>query len=103
MSTIPGPKALVDATVGVLLGFFPSQLRFHAFHSGAERVAAFAALGLRGLQVHALLFGRGSPLGVEATIRILAFLALPCWCLSHLLPLTLLCASCQSKEQQLHF
>ena len=79
ISAIPSPKALVDATVRVFGRLGAGQLLLHAFHTSAERVAAFAAFWLWGLEIHALLLGRGAALGVQAAIRVLAFLALPCW------------------------
>ena len=79
MSALPRPKAFVDAAVRVFGCFGAGELLLHALHPGTERVAPAAALGLRGLQVHALGFGRGTALRVQAALWVLAFLACPCW------------------------
>ena len=87
ISAVPRSQALIDTAVWIAGCLGAGELLFHSTHPCTKRVAPAAALGLRGLQVHALFFGRGPSLGVQATTGILAFLALPCWRLSHTSPL----------------
>ena len=64
---------------------------WHSAHACTERFAASSSLRRllclssrhRRLEVHALPFGRCTTLGIQSTLGILAFLALPCWSLSH--------------------
>ena len=82
MSALPRPKALVYTTVRVFGCLGAGQLLLHAFHTGAERVAPAAALGLGCFQPRLARIGLvvgGAALRVQATLGVLAFFALPCW------------------------
>ena len=87
ISAVPCPQALVNTRVWVFGRLCAGQLLLHAFHTSAERVAAFAALWLWSLQTRfagVCFVVRGSSLGVQATLLRFAFFPLPCWTLSHL-------------------
>ena len=86
MSALPSPQALVDPRVGVFGRLLAGQLLLHAFHPGAKRVAAFAALWLRSLQAGLARVGlvvRRPPFGIQAALVGLAFFACPGCGLSH--------------------
>ena len=82
MSTFPSPKAFVNPRIWILGGFFARQFLLHPFHTGAEGVAAFAALWLRSFQARlpGVRLVVGSPtFGVQAAFLGFPFLASPCW------------------------
>jgi hypothetical protein len=81
-STFPSPQAFVNPRIGVFCGLRACQLLLHALHTGAEGVAAFAALGLRSFQARlpGVRLVVGSPtFGVQAAFLGFPFFACPCW------------------------
>ena len=87
--TIPRPQCFIDARVWISCHLCAGVLLLVPAHPRTERVAPGAAFRLGRFQIHPLLFGGGSTLGIQATLGILAFFPLPCWTLSHKLPLLL--------------
>ena len=82
MSAFPSPKAFVDAAVRVFGRLGAGKLLLHAFHTGAERVAPAAALGLGCFQPRLARIGfvvRSTAFRVQAALGVLAFFALPCF------------------------
>ena len=82
MSAVPRPQAFVNPRIWILGGFFARQFLIHPFHTGAEGVATFAALGLRSFQprLPRIRLVVGSPtVGVQAAFLGFPFFASPCW------------------------
>jgi hypothetical protein len=80
MSAVPRPEALVDAAIRIALGLLAGELLLHASHSGTEALTASGVflslrLGCRRLEVHPLLLGRRTALGIQPALGVSC---LPC-------------------------
>ena len=90
ISTLPRSQRLVDTAVRIVGSLLAGELLFHAFHPGTKGIPTRPALRLWRLQSRFPRIGAivgGAPFGVQAALGILAFLALPCFGLSHRTPL----------------
>jgi hypothetical protein len=86
ISAVPCPKRFIDPAVGIVGCLGAREFLLHTGHPGAKRVAAGAALRLRGFESRLAGVGgvvRSTALGVKATLFGFAFLASPSGGLCH--------------------
>jgi len=87
MLTVPRPEGFIDPRVWITRCLFRSELFLHTFHPRAKTIATRTTFWLGSLE--AGLAGvcfviRSAPLCVQTALRVLTFLALPRWRLSHI-------------------
>jgi hypothetical protein len=86
MENLWGRKGIRSKVIGKVLLWTEKEAlwAWHVAHACEERGTARVVARLdRRFEVHALGLGRSAACFVQAAARVLAFLALPGWCLSH--------------------